>query len=104
MDGQGQKADHFEPVVTLLQMGAFMGQNVLPDCGRKPRRNVDLRTDKAQNKGGIDLPALPAAGDLHSAPDLTPEIQVGVNGVYAEKQRHAQPEIGERGLPGESRF
>ena len=104
VDGQGQKADHFEPVVTLLQMGALVGQDVLPDCGRKPRRNVDLRADEAQNKGGIDPTALPAAGDLHCVPDLVPQAQVGINGVYAEKQRHAQPEIGERGLPGESRF
>ena len=104
VDGQGQKAYHFEPVVTLLQMGAFMGQNVLPDCGRKSRRNVDLRADEAQNKGGIDPTALPAAGDLHCVPDFAPQAQVGINGVYAEKQCHAQPEIGERGLPGESRF
>ena len=104
VNGQGQKADHFEPVVALFQMGALVGQDVLPDCGRKPRRNVDLRADKAQNNGGIDLTALPAAGDLHGIPDLAPQAQVGINGVYAEKQCHAQPEIGERGLPGESRF
>ena len=68
MERQGQETDHLDPVVALVQMGAFMLQDVLPGLPVHAHGDVDPGLDESQNKGSFDLVALPAAPDADSFP------------------------------------
>ena len=89
---QRQKAHHLEPVVALVQMGAFVGENVTLFLGSHAHGDVDIRADEAQNKSGLDAVAFPAAGDPDGLPNLQLQGQVGVQTVNAEAAGNAKPE------------
>ena len=89
---QRQKAHHLEPVVALVQMGAFVGENVTLFLGGHAHGDVDIRADEAQNKSGLDAVAFPAARDLDCLPNLQLQGQVGVQTVNAEAAGNAKPE------------
>ena len=89
---QRQKAHHLEPVVALVQMGAFVGENVTLFLGGHAHGDVDIRADEAQNKSGLDAVAFPAAGNPDCLPNLQLQGQVGVQTVNAEAAGNAKPE------------
>ena len=67
---KSDETDHLEPVVTLFQVCPFMGQNILSDHCGQPHGNIDLGTDKAQNKRSFNPVTFPAAFDFNRFSDL----------------------------------
>ena len=50
-----------------------MDKNVPANLRGQAHGNVDLRTDKSQDKGGLDPVTLPAAPDFDGFPNLMPQ-------------------------------
>ena len=99
VQSQGQEADHLDPVIPLVQMGAFMLQNVLPGLFAHAHGDVDSRLDEAQDKGGIDPVAFPAAPDAHSLPHLLFQPHIGHHTVNTEAKCHSAPDPGNHRCP-----
>ena len=72
MQGQGDKADHFEPMVTLFQVGSFVGEDMSAHGLGQPHGDVDLRTDEAQNKCCFNPVAFPTAINTDGLPHQEP--------------------------------
>ena len=92
MQSQGDEADHLEPVVTLFQMSALMSQDIFPDHRRQAHGDIDLGTDKAQDKGCFDSVTFPSAFDFDCFPDLQAKLEIGIEGIDQEKRRYSQPD------------
>ena len=107
MQSQCQKTDHFDPVVTFVQMGTLMLENVLPGLAVHAHGNVNPGFDESKDKSGIDLIALPAAPDSDCLPYLSLQFPIGKQTVNAEAKCYDAPYPGEqcRKIPtGESKF
>ena len=88
---QSQIAHQLEPVIPLFQMGALVSQNEVPGLRAHPGGDVNPGLQKAQNKGGFDLIALPVVEALHRKPHPVFQPEVGCQGVHPEACRHRQP-------------
>ena len=98
---QGDVAQHFDPVIPLLQVGALMGQDVAPLLPGHPHGNIDFRLHEPQNEGGFDALALPAAGDFHRQADFPLQVYVADQTVNSKARRHSQPDPGDQRFPVE---
>ena len=74
---QGDKGDHLDPVVALLQVSALMGEDLLAGGLAHTAGNVDFRLDKAQHKGRLNFIRFIAAGHRHRVLDLLLQAQIG---------------------------
>ena len=91
VQGQCQEADHFDPVISLVQMGPLVGKDLLAGLPGHAGGNVDFRLDEPQNKGGFDPVGFPAAGDLHGIQHLAPQMDVRGHAVGADDYRNRNP-------------
>ena len=99
VQGQGQEADHLDPVVPLVQVGPLVGQDVLAALAVHAHGDIDFGLDKAQNKGRLDLVAFPAAPDPDSVPDLVFQPQVGDQTIDGKACRNDGPDPGQNSRP-----
>ena len=98
VEHQGQKANELDPVIPLVQVGALVGQNLLPGVVADPGGNVDFRLQKAQHKGRFQPLALPAAPDLPGILHLAAQMGIGDEACTQQRNRHNAPQRHEVGL------
>ena len=98
MEHQGQKANELDPVVPLVQMGALVGQNLLPGVVADPGGDVDFRLQKPQHEGRFQPLALPAAPDLPGILHLAAQMGIGDEACTQQRNRHNAPQGHEVGL------
>ena len=99
MQRQGQKGNHFDPVVAFVQVGPFVFQNVLLGLAVHAEGNIDPGPDKSQDEGGVDSVALPTAPDFYRVCHSALHFQVGNQAVNAETGGDDAPDPGQDRSP-----
>src|SRR5699024_8297138 len=96
---QGQKGNHFDPVVAFVQVCPFVFQNVLLGLAVHAEGNIDPGPDKSQDEGGVDSVALPTAPDFYRVCHSALHFQVGNQAVNAETGGDDAPDPGQDRSP-----
>ena len=96
MQSQCQETDHLDPVVTLVQMGTFMLENMLPGLTIHAHGNVDLGLNKTKDKSGVDLVTLPTTSDTNGFLNFRSQLHVGNQTVNTKADGYDDPYPGEK--------
>ena len=94
VQAQGQKSDHLDPVVSLVQVGPLVIQDIAAGLGLHSHRYVDSGLDKSQNEGRFNSFGFPSPGDFHRIPYPASQGKITVNTVAQENHRYSSPQVG----------
>ena len=88
-------------MVAGLQMCPFVGENVFAGSAGQTHGNINARADIAQNKGGLNAVAFPAADDLHRLADGQLQMHIGNEGIQQHEGGNGCPDDGQQLRPME---